>query len=116
MSYIPPFVSRIENDRPFLDDHLERVFAENPDLPSDELPPLDHLLAVMRSTHLDRVFRFVSGAYWAIEFAHRALRRAGQALDTIERRICADTIAAVGREVARYHEDDRLQFNYQIQQ
>ncbi|KAG8740481.1 hypothetical protein FRC10_004277 [Ceratobasidium sp. 414] len=73
MSYILLFVSRIENDRPFLDDHLEQVFAENPDLPSDELPPLNPLLAVMRSTHLDRVFRFVSGAYWAIEFAHRVL-------------------------------------------
>ncbi|KAG8732794.1 hypothetical protein FRC10_000607 [Ceratobasidium sp. 414] len=116
MSYTPPFVAQIENDRPFLDDHLVRVYALHPDLPTDELPPLDPLLAVMRSTHLDQVLRLVSGAYWATVYARRAFRRAlefrgrldlriGRPLALVRRRVLADTIAAIGREVARFRAD-----------
>ncbi|KAG8717439.1 hypothetical protein FRC08_007446 [Ceratobasidium sp. 394] len=118
------FARRFITDVPYLIDYLLVVEEDFPELPRDELPPREALLAAVRVLHSERMRDLVVYTGQIVHWARRAFERAvrvhrapqisaNPALRLVSQRLMMDMAELIAFEVERY-ERDPSSFNYLV--
>ncbi|KAG9089652.1 hypothetical protein FS749_001176 [Ceratobasidium sp. UAMH 11750] len=110
------FARRFINDVPYLIDYLLVVEQDFPELPRDELPPRETLLAAVRVLHSERMRDLIQYTGQVVHWATRAFERAVRvrrtphisadpAIGLVSQRLMMDMAELIAFEFQRYQRD-----------